>query len=294
MNLREAVTYRNLKADLNRKGWVDLAYKVNFRGSPELRDIPDEAFPKTVLIIPDGQRRFGDDARISTPHAYKLGADNLILQLKALSSADVPIHTAIAWGFSADNWSRPPQQIDGLMTLMNNTIPEISQHLDKIGGRFVHLGRRNIREDKAELFKDYPVLIENMHDLERKTRKNKGKVIAVAIDFGGFDQDIRSHQAALDAGTMLRPEDPAEVLPENIWEWRDGGGLVHTADLGIRTGEKVLVQKGVGMFHSSDIGWPNGKGTYWVTYEKRFPQLTLQDTALAIREYALEEKRQGK
>ncbi len=295
MNIKEAWTYRNLRADLNRKKWVDLEYKLNFRNSPELRNIPDEDFPKTVLIVPDGQRRFGEDARLSTAEAYQMGADNLFLQLKALSSHDVPIQTAIAWGFSADNWDRPPRQIDGLMTLMRKTIPDIAEHLDTVGGRFIHLGRREVRPEKAALYKDYSYLLEDMHKLEEKTQKNPGKVVAVAVDFGGLDQDVRSHQDAVNTGRVLQPGQIFQVTPQDVWEMRDSGGLIRTADLGIRTGEKILAgKKGVGMFHSSDIGWPNGKETLWVTYEKRFPQLTLQDTAYAIQQYAATEKRQGK
>lgn len=293
MNIKEAWNYRNLKHDLDRKPWIDLAYKIDFRNSPELRELADEAFPKSVLIVPDGQRRFGQDARLSTPTAYQMGADNLLLQLTALSQPNIPIHTAIAWGFSSDNWSRPFKEIDGLMTLMNNTVPRIAEHLEKVEGRFIHLGRRDIREDKAALYRDYPALIESMHKLEEKTKGNHGKVIAVAVDFGGFDQDTRTHQKALDTGRQLSPDAEGIVTGENIWAWRDGAGIARTVDLGIRTGEKVLARKGVGTFHSSDIGWPNGKNTQWISFEKRFPQLTLQDTAQAIAEYAHLRKLQG-
>lgn len=289
MNISEARHYYGLKHDLENKKWIDLARKGNFRRSPELRDIPDEAFPQTVLIVPDGQRRFAEDARLSTAAGYSLGADNLVTQLKALSHPEVPTRATIAWGFSADNWGRPEEQVDGLMTLMNNKIPEIEGIVKDIGGRFIHLGRHGARADMAEKFKDYPELIRNMNCLERDTAKNPGKVIAVAVDFGGTDQDIRTHRRAYLDGWNKDTIDEAQ-----LWRWRDGRGVVRTADLAIRTGEEVLLSKGVGMFHSSDIGWPNGKNTYWVTFEKRFPQLTLQDTARAIRAYALQEKRLGK
>lgn len=293
MNTREALAYRSLKHDLDNKKWIDLKYKLGFRNSPELKKIPDELFPTSVLIVPDGQRRFGQDARLSNSTAYQMGADNLLLQLTTLANDDIPIQTAVAWGFSADNWARPSKDIDGLMTLMNSTIPKIETHLDKIDGRFVHLGRKKIRQDKAALYKDYPRLIESMCNLEEKTKHNHGKIIAVAVDFGGFDQDIRTHQEAMNAGTILRPNDTVCVAPEDVWNWRDSSGLVRTVGLAIRTGEQITAGHKIGTFHSSDIGWLNGKSTQWVTFEKRFPQLTLQDTARAIQVYATARKMQG-
>lgn len=293
MHAKEAWNYRRLKQDLDNKKWVDLAYKINFRNSPELRNLADTEFPRSVLIIPDGQRRFAHDARIENPTAYQMGADNLLLQLTTLSQADIPTQTAIAWGFSTDNWLRPPKEIDGLMTLMNSSIPEIEKHLDLTGGRFIHLGRKQIRANMASVYKDYPKLIENMHALENKTSKNPGKVIALAVDFGGFDQDLRTHEEALNTGTIFRPHTKVHVSPEDIWSWRDSAGLIRTVDLAIRTGEQIAAGKGIGTFHSSDTGWLNGKNTQWVNYEKRFPQLTLKDTAQAILTYANARKMHG-
>lgn len=293
MNFREIYSYNLLKRDLDKKKWIDLAYKINFRHSPELRNLKDEEFPTSVLIIPDGQRRFGNDAKIETSRAYQMGADNLLLHLKTLSNMDIPTQTAIAWGFSTDNWSRPPKEIDGLMTLMNNAIPKIEEHLDLTEGRFIHLGRRQIRKNMATIYKDYPKLIENMHALEKKTYNNSGKVIALAVDFGGLDQDKRTHEDALNTGTIFKPDTKVHLSPEDIWRWRDSAGLIRTVDLAIRTGEQITVGKGIGTFHSSDIGWLNGKNTQWVTYEKRFPQLTLRDTAQAIITYANARKKHG-
>lgn len=293
MNLKEAHSYNLLKRDLDKKRWIDLAYKVNFRNSPELKSLSDEEFPKSVLIIPDGQRRFAQDARIETSTAYQMGTDNLLLQLKVLSHKDIPTQTAIAWGFSTDNWLRPPKEIDGLMTLMNKTIPKIEEHLDLIGGRFIHLGRKKIRENMALVYKDYPKLIENMHALEEKTKENPGKVIGIAVDFGGFDQDMRTHEDALNTGKIFPLNKKITLSPDEIWKWRDSGGLIRTVDLAIRAGEQITMGKGIGAFHSSDIGWLNGKNTQWITYEKRFPQVTLQDTAQAISAYAKARKMHG-
>lgn len=296
MNPKEMAMRQAVERELEKKGKLDAKYAKDFRHCPELRDIADNDFPNTVFVVPDRNRTHANNVGISVDEAYQVAADNLVMQLDALNTTS--IQAAIAWGFSVGNWQRPHDQVEGLMHLMNKTVNKLRPKILERNGRFIHLGRKEVRGDKAEEFPEYPELLANMKALEEETRLNRGKIVAAAIDFNGRDQDIRSHQKAVEYGTqmgrLLQPGEHIVLGEDQLWCFRDGFGALHSADLGIRTGEKAHLKKGVGMFHTSDAGWPGLGETYWVTFEKPFPLLSLKDTATAIRAYAIEEKKQGK
>lgn len=238
----------------------------NLRTCPELRNIPDDKFPQSVVVIPDGNRRYANAHHTSTEAGHQAGADKVVDLLNAF--ADTPVKSVTIWGFSSDNWNRDPKEIDAIMKIMDRTAKTVLPDLMKRNGKLIHLGRT----DRIPLF-----LLHTIKDAECKTEKNTGQVVGLAIDFGGEDQEER----------ILEQGRHNMVLKRS--ELRDGKGLIKPADLLIRTGEEPD-----GLIHTSDIGWLNGKPTVIKTYTKSFPELTRKDVAHAIHAFALRQRRQGK
>lgn len=232
---------------------------------PELRGIPADKYPKTVAIIPDGNRRFASFKHMSILEGHELGANKVIDLVDAFST--LPIDTLIIWGFSTDNWNRNPDEITNIMAIMKNAAERVLPDLMDKNGRLIHLGRT------TEIPTD---LLATLMDAEQKTAKNIGQKVVLAIDFGGTDQ----------VGRMInKARENPDATPESL---RDGHGLIKPADLLIRTGEY-----NTGLFHTSDIGWINGKPTLIQPFTKSFPELTRQDVARAIWRFAHTPRSQG-
>lgn len=238
----------------------------NLRKCPELRNIPDDKFPESVVIIPDGNRRYAKSHHQSAEAGHQAGADKVVDLLNAF--ANLPIASVVVWGFSSDNWNRDPKEIDAIMKIMDRTAKTVLPDLMKRNGRLIHLGRT----DRIPLF-----LLHTIKDAECKTEKNTGQVVGLAIDFGGEDQEER----------ILEKGRHNMVLKRS--ELQDGNGLIKPADLLIRTGEEPD-----GLIHTSDIGWLNGKPTMIRPFTKSFPELTRKDVACAIQSFAQRQRRQGK
>lgn len=286
---------------LEAKKQLDTEYAKDFRNCPELKDLEDSDFPEEVELTPDGQRRFGKKRGYTLKESYSIGADNLFTLTEA--ACDLPIKRVIDWAFSADNWNREEDQINDLMDLMMEKSEDLRKIVLKKNGKLVLIGRREIREDKAELFKSYPLFHQFLLDLEKETESNTGKMIGVAFDFSGQDQDMRSHDKAHEEGfnqrydgdILLNPGERVKVTTnEQVWSYRDGEGRLKATNLGIRTGENLTLINGQLIAHTSDVGWINGKHTCWAFSEKEFPLYGLQDFAISIQQYALSEKREGK
>ena len=207
-----------------------------FERFPQLKEIPEEKFPKHIFIIPDGNGRWAKQHHSFVNIGHKKGGDVVEKILEDLSEIQA-ITAVTVWGFAVDNWKRSEKEISGLMVLFTHMLQKTLGKIKKRNGRFIHLGRKD-RLPKS--------VIDIFQKAEEETKTNTGQIVCVAIDFGGEDQNIRMVENA----RKLTEKIP--TTPELLWELRDGQGLIQSADLLIRTsGEK----------RTSDIGWLNGSST---------------------------------
>jgi undecaprenyl diphosphate synthase len=87
---------------------------------------------------------------------------------------NIPFLTLFA--FSTENWLRPTQEVDFLMSLFQDSIKKESSSLIKNNIRFKLIGDR----------KPFPKkLIDKIKDLENLTEKNTGLTLSIAINYGG-------------------------------------------------------------------------------------------------------------
>lgn len=235
---------------------------------PQLKNIPEERFPKHIFIIPDGNGRWAQERNKFVTFGHKKGyhvVEKLLEDLGELKAVKV----ITVWGFAADNWKRSKKEIDGLMLIFTHMLKNELKKLQKRNGRFIHIGRR----DRLPLN-----LIRAIEKAEYETRNNTGQIVCVAIDFGGEDQNLRMIEKVRQL--------PTDVLlsQEVIWKLRDGEGVIPPADLLIRTSGEI---------RTSDVGWLNGAPTELYFEEKLFPEVTTEDIVNAIVDFSHRERRLG-
>jgi undecaprenyl diphosphate synthase len=80
------------------------------------------------------------------------------------------------YAFSTENWSRPRDEVEGLMAMFAELIESETPELDEEGVRMLFIGRRE--EVSAEL-------AEKMGWAEEKTRDNDRMKLFVAFNYGG-------------------------------------------------------------------------------------------------------------
>lgn len=252
------------------KNPVDLSVYDRF---PQLKEIPKEGFPKHLLIIPDGNRRFAKSLGQTPIEGHRQGIDIILDLLRDMR--ELPINVVTFWALSSDNFnSRTPEEIQGLMQLMEIGIHTNLDELHVNNVRLIHLGRKD-RISRT--------LYEAIVHAEELTNNNTGQTLCLAIDFSGEDQDVRVSQEIaqrVQAGKLL----PQDITPQIICSLRDGRGLIPPADLLIRTsGER----------RTSGIGWLEGKETELYFTEKLFPQIKTDDIVNAIVDFARRQRRFG-
>jgi undecaprenyl diphosphate synthase len=173
--------------------------------------------PKYVAIITDGNGRWARQRDLPVVEGHRAGADTLKARLR--DAAELGIEELTVYSFSTENWSRPEEEVRGLLEMMGERIGSETPELKDEGVRMRYIGRREGLD---------PALVERMRWSEAETAANERIVLYVAFNYGGRAE-------ILDAARKFRGESEEEFgrllyAPE-----------MHDPDLLIRTsGEQRL------------------------------------------------------
>ena len=129
---------------------------------------------KYVAIITDGNGRWASQRGLPTVEGHKAGADTLKARLR--DAAELGIEELTVYSFSTENWSRPEEEVRGLLQMMGERIGSETPELKAEGVRMRYIGRREGLD---------PALIERMRWSEEETAANDRIVLYVAFNYGG-------------------------------------------------------------------------------------------------------------
>jgi undecaprenyl diphosphate synthase len=127
---------------------------------------------KYVAIITDGNGRWASQRGLPTVDGHR--ADTLKARLR--DAAELGIEELTVYSFSTENWSRPAEEVEGLMRMFGERIASETPELKSEGVRMRFIGRR----DGVD-----PGLVERMGWAERETAGNDRIVLFVAFNYGG-------------------------------------------------------------------------------------------------------------
>ncbi|MEX2447459.1 MAG: polyprenyl diphosphate synthase [Solirubrobacterales bacterium] len=130
--------------------------------------------PKYVAIITDGNGRWAQQRGLPVVDGHRAGADTVKARLR--DAAELGVEELTVFSFSTENWSRPAEEVEGLMRMFGERIDAETPELDAEGVRMRFIGRR---EGVA------PELVERMRWAEQKTAANDRISLFVAFNYGG-------------------------------------------------------------------------------------------------------------
>ena len=179
--------------------------------------------PNHLAIIMDGNRRWARARRLETLLGHDRGAETL--NMIAQNSVDAHINWLTVFAFSAENWTRPDYEVQGLMQLIIRFIETQAEELLEANVRLRIIGRRDRFSDD---------LCVAMNDLEQRSSTNTGLNLTVALDYGGR-QDISSAVTRiaeeLESGMLT-----AAAINDDLLKSRMQTKILPPVDLLIRTG----------------------------------------------------------
>ncbi|GBD10473.1 Ditrans,polycis-undecaprenyl-diphosphate synthase ((2E,6E)-farnesyl-diphosphate specific) [bacterium HR23] len=202
--------------------------------------------PLHVAIIMDGNGRWASQRNLPRLEGHRAGTENVRRVVQAFARWGVRYLTLYA--FSTENWSRPKEEVQGLLDLLEATIQREGKALHKEKVRIRHLGR---------LDRLPPSLQQAIHEVLALTRHNEGLTLSVALDYGGRDEIVSAVRRILQDG--IPPERVDEVLFARYLYTAD----LPDPDLIIRTAAEqrlsnfLLWQSAYSEFYFTPTYWPD-------------------------------------
>lgn len=132
------------------------------------------ASARYVAIITDGNGRWAEQRGLPTLEGHRAGADTVKARLR--DAVELGIEELTVFSFSTENWSRPAEEVAGLMAMFGERIEAETPELHAEGVRMRFVGRR---EGVT------PELVERMDWAEETTAANGRITLFVAFNYGG-------------------------------------------------------------------------------------------------------------
>jgi undecaprenyl diphosphate synthase len=127
-----------------------------------------------VAIITDGNGRWARAHGRPVNEGHSAGADTVKARLR--DATELGVKELTVYSFSTENWSRPPEEVQGLMEMFSRRIVDETPELHEEGVRMRFIGRREGVSEE---------LVERMSSAEALTDANRRITLFVAFNYGG-------------------------------------------------------------------------------------------------------------
>lgn len=206
--------------------------------------------PKHIAIVMDGNGRWANKRGLTRIEGHKAGEAALLDVVAGAIEAGVSELTVFA--FSTENWKRSPEEVRFLMGFNKEVLRARRDQLNHWGVKIRWVGRRP---------KLWSSVIEELEEAERLTRKNKGLVLTMCVNYGSRIEIVDAVNEVAQLVTK------GKLNPGSITE-KSFGRLLSTYPLGdvdlfVRSsGEKrisnfLLWQSAYAELVFSDALWPD-------------------------------------
>ena len=228
--------------------------------------------PQHIAIIMDGNNRWAKSRGENSRYGHQKGAQAARDVLQACIDRKIPYLTLFA--FSSENWLRPEEEVQGLMSLFMGVLKRKEiKNFKAQGVRFRFAGSRTGFSES---------LLNGMSEIETETKNNAGTTVTIAADYGGR-WDITEAAKALAKQCLEGELEVDEITPERLEAFHSLAGIPDP-DLCIRTGGEQRI--------SNFLLWQLAYSELYFT-ECYWPDFKDKDLDLAIEDYAGRQRRYG-
>lgn len=235
-------------------------------------DLLQERLPRHVAVIMDGNGRWAKQRSLPRFMGHRKGVDTLKDLLRCCR--DWGIEALTAYAFSTENWGRPLEEVDFLMTLFERVLRQELREMMQEDVRIRFVGNLGVlpRSLQAEIARAV-----------EETANNQGIQFSVATNYGGR-QEILEACRAIAHKVQQGLLDPAHI-DEGLFEHHLYTAGISDPDLLIRTSGEMRL--------SNFLLWQMAYSEIYVT-ETLWPDFDRNEFHRALGAYQQRERRFGK
>lgn len=200
--------------------------------------------PEHIAIIMDGNGRWAKARHLPRLAGHREGANAVKRTIEAAAQQGIKFITLYA--FSTENWSRPQDEINGLMDLLCKTLDTYTGEAQKKNYRLLVSGSRE---------KLPPTVLEKIDKAVQTTAQNTGLTVNLALNYGARQEILHAVNALLAQG---KSEISMDDISAHLYQ-----PTVPDPELIIRTsGEErlsnfLLWQAAYSEFYFTPVLWPD-------------------------------------
>ncbi|HHO70044.1 MAG TPA: di-trans,poly-cis-decaprenylcistransferase [Halothiobacillus sp.] len=226
--------------------------------------------PRHVAIVMDGNGRWAQQRMLPRTVGHQRGRRAVRLAIEAAIEQGVEALTLFA--FSSENWARPADEVNTLMTLFTTTLRQELDELHKHDIRLRFIGdRRPLPAEAREL----------MEAAELRTAGNQRLQLCIAISYGGRWDILQAARRV----NEICSQDCDDATYESAFEAALSTHGLPPLDLFIRTGGERRV--------SNFLLWQLAYAELWFT-DTLWPDFSKDSFAEAVAWFASRDRRFGR
>ena len=208
--------------------------------------------PQHIAIIMDGNGRWAKQHAMGRIRGHKKGAQAVRTVVTACREIGIQYLTLFA--FSSENWGRPNEEINALMSLLGDYLDKEASTLQKQEIRLTTIG--NIE-------RLYPPVKEKLLEVKKLTEHNRKMVLNLALSYGSRDEIISAIKKMI-TDSRLGKLDIDDIDNETVGRYLYTNNIPDP-DLLIRTSDEyrisnfLLWQLAYTELYFTDVLWPDFK-----------------------------------
>jgi len=235
-------------------------------------DLKRELLPKHVAVMMDGHGRWAKRQGLPRFIGHKHGVDALKDLLRCCK--DWGIGALTAYAFSTENWKRPQEEVDFLMTLFQRVLRQELREMLEENVQIKFVGNLEALP---------PVLQAEISRSMEETKDNRAIRFTVATNYGGRQEILQACQAIAEQVKqgLLQPDE----IDEATFERHLYTAGICDPDLLIRTSGEMRI--------SNFLLWQMAYAEIYIT-ETLWPDFDRAEFYRALSAYQQRERRFGK
>lgn len=230
-----------------------------------------KTLPRHIAIIMDGNGRWAKLRGKERYEGHIQGVASVRTVVRAAANAGVEYLTLYA--FSTENWGRPAEEVDALMSLFCSCVINETPELIEQGVKVTIIGSRSRFSEEVNA---------RLNEIEQRTAEGKVLNLILALDYSSrseITEAVRQIASKVAAGEMAADEVSEQIIEQSLYT-----AGIPDPDLVIRTSGECRL--------SNFLLWQASYAEFYFP-QTLWPDFTEQDFQDALDVYASRERRYG-